>query len=154
MSPRELQTLIQATPACAASAHTNEMPKIGADEARAKDQAVADALNAAGAGMELRSRLIGYGAVLAELGPVAGAAVLDKLDAAAAQSSPLKWAMKLLDTGTLDIGVPVTQAQIQAMRGGLLTDAEADALQRMGMEPIIVSSQQVSNALRGPWGDE
>lgn len=154
MTPRELQALIQATPACAPYAYTADMPKIGADEVRSKDQAVADVLNAAGTAKRLQSRQIGYGEILNELGPAAGAALLDKLDAAIGSNSMIKWAMKLVEAGTFDIGLSASQAQIEALRGALLTDGETDGLKAMGYVPEIVSSSGVSIALRGPWVDE
>jgi hypothetical protein len=61
---------------------------------------------------------IGYGTVLEVLGAEAGAAFLDGLTDLAAASSPVKWALKLLDLGELNIGSPATQAQLDALAAG------------------------------------
>lgn len=75
--------------------------------------------------------------VLAELGATTGAAILDKLDAAATQSSPVKWMLKFLtqDSG-LDVGQTETQGCIDAMAlDGVLTADEAMALKNMALLP-------------------
>lgn len=75
--------------------------------------------------------------VLAELGATAGAAILDKLEAAATQSSPVKWMLKFLtqDSG-LDVGQTETQGCIDAMAlDGVLTADEAMALKNMALLP-------------------
>lgn len=154
MTPRDLQSLILATPECAPHIHTGDMPKIGADEARAKDQAVADALMASGALKLLISRKVGEDDVLRECGLALGDAILTKLEAAANADSKIKRALRLLQKDDLDIGNVQTQAAINTLRGPLLTSAEADALLGMGFVAQHISAAQVSNALRGPWGDE
>lgn len=79
---------------------------------------------------------IGYGAVLSALGADAGAAVLDKLEAASGQKSPLKWAMKLLAADNLDIGNPQTRLQIDALAAAsVLTVAQATTLKGLAEEP-------------------
>lgn len=152
MTPSDLRALILDGPkakACAAHVHTADMPKISGGEARAKDQAIADIINAYPPPMRLQSRRIGYGAVLAELGADAGAAILDKITAAGEVNSPIKWAMRLLDRGELDIGAAETQAQTRAMAGVLLTAAEVEAITAMGLVPETITAEQVSIALRG-----
>lgn len=140
---------------CAPHVHTPDMPKIGADETRAKDQAIADILNEAGAVKELRPRLIGYREVLLELGPDVGAAILDRLTNAANNISKLRWSMRLLEMRDFDIGSQTAQAQIAELgTAGVITSAEVEALQALGMSKVNISGAQVSVALRGPWGNE
>lgn len=154
MTPRDLQALILVGPmsaACAPHVHDDTAEKISAAEVREKDQSIADILNAAAAVRELRSRKIGYGAVLG-LGAQSGAMILDKLEAAAEASSPVKWAMRLIAQGDLDIGAAETQAQVAALAAaGVLTAEECSVLMDLGFVGVQVSAAQVSNALRGPW---
>ena len=75
--------------------------------------------------------------VLAELGATTGATILDKLEAAATQSSPVKWMLKFLtqDSG-LDVGQTETQGCIDALAiAGVLTTDEASALRGMALLP-------------------
>ena len=75
--------------------------------------------------------------VLAELGATTGAAILDKLESAATQSSPVKWMLKFLtqDSG-LDVGQTETQGCIDALAlAGVLTTDEATALKSMALLP-------------------
>lgn len=98
--------------------------------------------------------------LLAELGASMGATILDKLEAAAGQSSPVKWMMKFLCTDTgIDIGHPNTQGQIDTLvTAGVLTEAEGTALKNMAVKECsraqivglgTVSPGDVSIALRG-----
>lgn len=52
---RALQAAILASPECAAYVITNDMGKVPADEARQRDQAVADVMNAVGFGAGSRA---------------------------------------------------------------------------------------------------
>lgn len=95
---------------------------------------VCELLNAVTTAM-VKSRLVCARTVLAECGSGASA-ILDKLDAAAATVSTVKWAMKFLtQEGGLDVGNPVTQAQIQALVPSVLAQADADALKNMAILP-------------------
>lgn len=153
MTPRELQTLILATPACAQHVHNNDMAKIGAEDARAKDQAVADALAASGALTQIASRKIGEDDVLRDMGVAAGDEVLTKLETLALSDSKVLRAMRLLGQGDLDIGHDQTQAMIEALPPPF-TEAEKLALKNMALSTVAVSGAEVSTALRGPWEDE
>ena len=96
---------------------------------------------------------IGYGTVLEVLGAEAGSAFLDGLTALAATSSPVKWALKLLDRGELNIGSPATQAQLDALAaGGVMPQAVADALKGLALGPDIVTAEQVADAMFNPDG--
>lgn len=91
---------------------------------------------------------IGFGKVLDALGPVDGAAVLDTLEAAKASNRPLYWAWNLLEKGELDVSLDSTRAQIDALAGaGAMTQAQADALKALAVQPDTVSATDVMNAL-------
>ena len=84
------------------------------------------------------SRFITARTILAECAD--GATILDKLEAAASVSSPVKWAMRFLtQEGGLDVGHPNTLAMIgQLVAGGVLTQAEGDSLKVL---PVQVCSR-------------
>lgn len=101
---------------------------------------------------KLIERDIGYGTVLDTLGAEAGAAFLDGLTDLAATSSPVKWALKLLDRGELNIGAPATQAQLDALAaGGVIPQAVADALKALAIVPDVVSVHDVAHVC---WSDD
>lgn len=90
-------------------------------------------------------KLIGYGTVLEALGAENGAAFLDGLTAVSASSSPVKWALKLLDRGELNIGAAATQSQLDALAaGGVMPQAVADALKGLAVVPDEVTAQEVT----------
>jgi len=93
---------------------------------------------------------IGYGTVLEVLGAEAGAAFLDGLTALAATSSPVKWALKLLDRGELNIGAAATRGQLDALAaGGVMPQAVADTLKGLAVSPDEITASQVQQALEG-----
>lgn len=93
---------------------------------------------------------IGYGTVLEVLGAEAGSAFLDGLTALAATSSPVKWALKLLDLGELNIGAEATRGQLDALAaGGVMPHAVADALKGLAVSPDEITASQVQQALEG-----
>ena len=95
-------------------------------------------------------RLVGYGTVLEALGAESGAAFLDSLTTLAATSSPVKWALKLLDRGELNIGAEATRGQLDALvAGGAMPQAVADALKGLATVPDVITSQDVAKALEG-----
>lgn len=99
---------------------------------------------------KLVERNIGYGTVLDTLGADAGAAFLDGLTALAANSSPVKWALKLLDRGELNIGAAATQQQLDMLAaGGVMPQAVADALKGLAVSPDEITATQVQTALEG-----
>ena len=84
-----------------------------------------------------KERYVTARTVLAELGATTGATILDMLEAAATQSSPVKWMLKFLtqDSG-LDVGQTETQGCIDALAiAGVLTTDEATALKNMALLP-------------------
>ncbi|TVO57531.1 hypothetical protein [Denitromonas halophila] len=85
-----------------------------------------------------QTTLGGVGAVMEALGPVAGAEVLDALDALKASISAVKWAWVLINRGELDFGSASTRGMIQQ-------------LGQMGVFSNItgLGAQQVVDALLG-----
>ena len=102
---------------------------------------------------KLVERNIGYGTVLETLGADAGAAFLDGLTALAANSSPVKWALKLLDRGELNIGAAATQSQLDALAtAGVMPQDVADTLKALALVPDVVTPQEVAYAVFNPDG--
>ena len=103
-------------------------------------QAIADALNAGR--VKVVPRLGGIGLVLETLGPEAGAALLDALEAQAATVPALKWAWVLVNRGELDFGSPATRSMITALvsepaRASLLAVAEVP-------DPVTAAAVEVA----------
>ncbi len=93
---------------------------------------------------------IGYGTVLEVLGATAGAAFLDSLTELAATSSPVKWALKLLDRGELNIGALATQQQLDMLAlVGVVPVEVAEALKGLAVSPDEITASQVQQALEG-----
>jgi hypothetical protein len=102
---------------------------------------------------KLVERNVGYGTVMETLGADNGAAFLDGLTAVAATSSPVKWALKLLDRGELNIGAAATQAQLDALAaGGVMPQAVADTLKALALWPDVVTPPEVADAVFNPDG--
>ena len=59
---------------------------------------------------------IGIGTVLAVMAP-SGGDFLNALESMGAADSNVKWALKMIEQGTFDVGHPVTRAQLQAFAG-------------------------------------
>jgi len=99
---------------------------------------------------KLIERNVGYGTVMEALGAENGAAFLDGLTAVAATSSPVKWALKLLDRGELNIGAAATRGQLDALAaGGVMPQAVAEALKNLAVVPDEITASQVQQALEG-----
>lgn len=97
---------------------------------------------------KLIERNVGYGTVMEALGADNGAAFLDGLTAVAATSSPVKWALKLLDRGELNIGAAATQSQLDALvTAGVMPQAVADALKGLAIVDDPYSIQDVILAM-------
>lgn len=100
--------------------------------------ALADLLNAQSTTLA-KSRMITARGIMASygLGPSAGAAFLDKLDALAANVPAIKWALKFLQTEAgIDIGEPATQLMLTSLIGvGGITAAEIDGIKAMALQP-------------------
>lgn len=99
---------------------------------------VADLLNAQTSRMT-RPRMVTARGIMASygLGPSAGAAFLDKLEALSASVPAIKWALKFLQTDTgIDVGEPATQTMLASLAGvGGITPAEVDSIKAMALQP-------------------
>ena len=87
--------------------------------------------------------LIGEGQVLIALGPENGAAFLDSMEALAATNSPVKWAMKLLSQGQLDIGLAMTRDMVSK----LFPAEAANQLLALAVFPEPILETQVTTIL-------
>lgn len=155
MNHEALKTEIQSGPLAAELA-----PHI----ASGNDTAIADALNSHRGETMLRERLISARGVLADYpdGPAAAAAVLDKLEAAAAHVPAVRWVMSFLKSDGIDIGSPATQGMIdQLVAAGVLTTDEGDKLKALGSVPAsraeivfgrTVTANDVAHAVRNDDG--
>lgn len=154
MTPLELKTEIQTGPMAA---------ELAPFVASGNDSAIADALNAKRGSTMLRSRLMSARGVLGDYpdGPAAGAAVLDKLEAASASIPAVKWVMSFLKAEGIDIGSPATQGMLdQLAAGGVLTTDEATKLKALGLMPAsraeilgaTITITDVARALRNDDG--
>ena len=151
MTPAELKVEIETGPLASELA-----PFI----ASGNDIAIANILNEHRGDRMLHSRVISARGVLSDYpgGPAAGAAVLDKLEAASATVSAVKWVMSFLKSDGIDIGNVATQGMLdQLAAGGLITVTEAGELKSMGYAPasramilgVTITHLDVAKALRG-----
>ena len=103
------------------------------DLAALPDWQVADLLNTPDpslpAVVTLERTLVGFGDVLRVLGPDAGAAFLDALEALSATMPRLKWALRIMAADGINTADPAARGQIDALVSAqLLTDAQGSAL--------------------------
>lgn len=146
---RALQAEILASEACAPHVHTNDMPKISSVEAAAKDRAIAAILSAGRT--RVKATEIGKGTIIEVLGLDNGNAFLDALDA----NTALRHVKHLLTEGRLRLDSDlVTNMLAGFVQASQLPQQAADALLALTREPDPVTADQVSRAVRGPWGDE
>ena len=90
---------------------------------------------------------IGIGTVLAVMAP-SGGDFLNALEGMGAADSNVKWALKMIEQGTFDVGHPVTRAQLQAFAGAVPSMAPAiEALLDVAVHPDLVSVDTVSAIL-------
>lgn len=92
---------------------------------------------------------IGIGTVLAVMAPQGGD-FLNALETMGATDANVKWALKMIEQATFDIGHPVTRAQLEqfAQDAPVLADGIA-ALLDVAVQDDPVSSQDVSKAMEG-----
>lgn len=152
---RALQTEIQSRPECAAHMVTPDMGKV--DGAYSKDKAIADILNAAGWGASSRAvpchlakkLLIKRGrwrAIVLASQDNEHAAV-ESAYAAVALAEDARMEADFCDASAAGLMSPLVST-------GLLSVEDVAALQALCRVPSAVTVEQVSRALRGPWGDE
>lgn len=102
---------------------------------------------------------IGKGTILAvlgvdEQGELAGNAFLDAVD----NGAPFRHIREVIARGDFDLTDPLAQAMVQSLtsqeKGGLLTQAQADALCALGYQPDPVSELEVRVACYAADGRE
>jgi hypothetical protein len=104
-----------------------------ADVSDLPDWAAAEVLNAPDAALPVvvtwERTNTGVGSILHALGPQAGAVLLDNLAAMATTDVALRWGLLTLERGVLDLSLPSTRAQIDALViAGAMTTAQREAL--------------------------
>lgn len=183
MTPRELQTLILTGPKaalCAPHVHTNEMPKIDGAAAFAKDKAIADILS--DGRTRVASRMISERGVRGALPVIEAASFLRDLRALSEAQAAPEWLAPVLDglgiaqeehwayfdtlqsgwywlqdAQGLDLGEGKTQDLLSMLAVGppdVHVKAAAAKLKAHARVDDPITAAEVSNALRGPWGDE
>lgn len=93
---------------------------------------------------------IGIGTVLYEMAPVGGD-FLNALEAMSATDANVKWALKMIEQSTFDVGHPVTRAQLQAF--ALAVPAMADgiaALLNVALVPDTVTEYDIRCVMYDP----
>lgn len=91
------------------------------------------------------SMIGGIGTVLLALGSEGGAALLDSLEVMAATDSKIKYALKMIDSGTLDFGLDETRTMITA----IVPSPAKEALLAISEVPDTVSWEQCRTAVQG-----
>lgn len=157
MTPRNLQTEILSGPLagdCAPFVHTGDMPKISGAEAAAKDQAIADLLNASGlyatssavpawqAKKLLIKRGRWRGIVLASENPAHPA--VETAYAAVALAEDARMDADFLDPSA----APLMSALVAT---SLISADDRVSLENLSRRPSAFSGAEVGRAMRGPW---
>ena len=146
---------------CAALVITNDSQKD--PDYKAKDQAIADLLNA-GRPPKIVSKEVGDGAISLALGIPGGPVFLLQLEmlantAVTPESAPeqvaavavARQAWRSLNRAGFDVGAPGVRAGLDLFVGTLLTAEQATAIKALAEVPDVVTAADVSRALRGPW---
>jgi hypothetical protein len=96
------------------------------------------------------SREIGNGTILEVLGLATGNVVLDLING----NADYRHVKPLIEQGRLLIGSPLAQTTVQSLVPAVLTQAQADALCALGLEPHPYTAQELAEALFNPDGTE
>lgn len=89
---------------------------------------------------------IGPGSIMATLGPTDGAALLNAVETAASSDPVMKWGLRVIESGSLDVSLPATRAQLDAMvSAGALAAAQRDALLSLSKRERQPSWAEVNN---------
>lgn len=154
---RALQAAIIASPACAEHVIDNSAGKVPADEARAKDQAIADILRVDGFGAGSRAVPAWHAKrMLIKRGKWRGI-VLASQDAEHPAVEAAYAAVALAEDARMD--ADFLDADAGPLLGALvatklLSQQDRDDIQALSRTDSTVTAADVSRALRGPWGDE
>jgi hypothetical protein len=93
-----------------------------------------------------KERLIGIGTVLETLGMADGTAFLGFIES----QTSLKYVWKLIERADLNMASPlVTQSLSDFVQAGVITQANANKLIALGVEPAPVTFAEVAKALEG-----
>jgi hypothetical protein len=77
--------------------------------------------------VEWKDTEVGPGTIMDALGPAAGAGLLETISAST--DPVMKWGLRVVETGKLNIGLASTRAQLEALvTAGALTSQQRDAL--------------------------
>jgi len=97
------------------------------------------------------SKPIGYGTVLATLGPEAGGTFLNTLEELGNTTVPyLKWTLKTIANESFDLGEKATRDGIDGLAmAGILSAEGAAALKALAVVSDVVTAQDVQAALEG-----
>lgn len=91
--------------------------------------------------------------LMALLDPATAAAILDKLEAAAASNSAVKWILSFIkgDAEGVDLGHPNTRAQVDALAAaGVLTADEASLLKSLA-DSLVSRAEELGLPEIKPW---
>ncbi len=114
-------------------------------------EAIALALSAGR--MRIQPTPIGIGTVLAAMAPVGGD-FLNALEQIGQSDANVKWALKMIEQATFDVGHPVTRAQLEAFKQSApALSAGIDALLNVALVPDPISDLDVRRALRDEQGN-
>jgi hypothetical protein len=92
---------------------------------------------------------IGIGTVLAAMAPNGGD-FLNALEAKGATDANAKWALKMIEQATFDVGHQITRLQLEAFAAANAEMADGiAALLNVAVQADPVSSQEVSKAMEG-----
>ena len=109
------------------------------------DVAIAEAISAGR--VKTQPTPIGIGTVLAVMAP-SGGEFLNALESMGATDANVKWALKMIEQQTFDVGHPVTRAQLEAFAVAVPTMAMAiDALMAVAEVADPIHFNAVSDAL-------
>lgn len=100
--------------------------------------------------MRSNGREIGYGMILETIGITAGNQLIDFIQA----QQELRHVVQLLANGWLSIGSPLAQGALRSFGPDAISQADAEALCALGLEPNPYTAQQVAAALYHPDGSE
>ncbi len=154
---RALQAAILASPEASKLAVTNDRGKVPSAEARAADQAIADAMRAQGFGAASKAVPAWHAKRQLIMRGKWRAIVQAAQDAEHPAVEAAYAAVALADDARMDAdfcdptAVPLIGALVAT---GLLSEEDAQMLRDMSATDSTVTAADVSRALRGPWGDE
>jgi hypothetical protein len=146
----DLRGLIAARPDLQALVHTNATPVVDGKTARMDDQIIADALNAPTETRVVETRITDL-ILMDRLGVAMANTILDKLQAASADNSAIRRAMKAIESERgIDIGNDDVRDMLDQLAAGLvLTAEEVAALKDLAVQPCGIAAKTLGRAVSG-----